>query len=176
MTWKSYAVVSGATVLAGWFAASPPSNAPTAAVPPPPQGRRAAPAAAADIQEQAARLQARVQAERQYAEPQRNLFRFEAGKPVDERLENGNGGDAPPGSAAEAPAAVPAPPPLTLSGIAEDQANGQISRTAVVSTPSGVQLVREGDELFGYRVVRVEGEAIELRAPDGRILRLSLAD
>jgi hypothetical protein len=72
--------------------------------------------------------------------------------------------------------AAPAPAPLTLSGIAEDQqTNGDVSRTAVVSTPSGVELVREGDQLLGYRVARIESEAVELVSlADGSVLRISL--
>jgi hypothetical protein len=175
MTWKSYAVVSSATVLAGWLASASPSNAPTPAVTRAPQTPRAGASAASDIADQAARLQARLRGERAYAEPQRNPFRFDARRSASDTFESRAERIPAPDISSDDAAPIP-PPPLTLSGIAEDQANGQISRTAVVSTPGGVQLVREGDELFGYRAVRVESDAIELSAPDGRILRLTLSN
>jgi hypothetical protein len=176
MTWKSYAAVSGATVLAGWLASSPPENAPaTAALPARPPASR--PDAAADIQVQAQRLQARLQVERDYAVPQRNLFRFEEGGDVaPDYVERGTAfePDREP-DAAPIEEAVPVPV-ITLSGIAEDQSpNGDVSRTAVLSAPSGVELVREGDQLLGYRVARIESDAVELvRVADGSSRRLTL--
>ena len=175
MTWKSYAAVSGATVLAGWLASSPPENAPaTAARParasaPRPQGD-------ADIEVQAQRLQTRLQVERDYAPPQRNLFRFEEGAdPAPESVERGTAFEPEPEPAAAVEAGPP-PPAMTLSGIAEDQSpTGDVARTAVLSGPSGVELVREGDQLPGYRVTRIESDAVELvRVADGTTHRLTL--
>ncbi len=166
MTWKSYAVVSGATVLAGWLASAPPSNAPAAArsVQSPATPRRSSPPAAGaptDIELQAMRLQARLRPEREYAQPGRDPFRFAARRT--------------PGPAAEReePIAEPPPPPpvnlappapvVSLSGVAEDQVDGRTVRTAVLSSPAGVLLVREGEEILGYyRVGRIESEAVEL--------------
>ena len=67
MNWKSYAAVSGATVLAGWFASTPPSNAPAGAPAPSAPQPAAAANAPTDIELQAMRLQARLGAERVYA-------------------------------------------------------------------------------------------------------------
>jgi hypothetical protein len=172
MSWKSYAVVSGATVLAGWLASTPPSNTPAATAP---AARR--PAArdvpASDIEREAERLQVRVQREVEYTQPQRNPFRFGAARPNVDR-----GGDLP--APAPPPVAVPVvapPPPVTLSGIAEDQNGPQVERTAIFSSPAGVLLVREGDLVLGdYRVGRIESEAVELVKSDGTTLRLTLSN
>ena len=174
MSWKSYAAVSGATVLAGWLASAPPSNVPD----------RAAPAVrlpatrdvrSPDIAREAERLQARVQREVEYTQPQRNPFRFGVARP-----EVNRGGDLPGPTPAPAPppVAVPIeePPPVTLSGIAEDQKGQELERTAILSSPSGVLLVREGDPVMGeYRVTRIESEAVELVKSDGSTLRLTLS-
>jgi hypothetical protein len=174
MSWKSYAAVSGATVLAGWLASAPPSNAPDRAAPAarPPVARDVR---SSDIEREAERLQARVQREVEYTQPQRNPFRFGAARP-----EVNRGGDLPGPTPASAPppVAVPIvapPPPVTLSGIAEDQKGQQTERTAILSSPSGVLLVREGEPVLGeYRVGRIESEAVELVKSDGTTLRLTL--
>jgi hypothetical protein len=177
VSWKAYAVVSGgATVLAGWLASTPPSNAPESAV----SARRPSAAPrdlpASDIEREAERLQVRVQREVEYAEPQRNPFRFGAS-----RADVDRGGDIP--AAAPPPALPPIvlppvapPPPVSLSGIAEDQDGQRVERTAILSSPSGVLLVREGDAVPGdYRVSRIEAEAVELVKTDGSTLRLTLS-
>jgi hypothetical protein len=173
MSWKSYAAVSGATVLAGWLASAPPSNAPERTAPAlrPPAARDAR---SPDIEREAERLQARVQREVQYTQPQRNPFRFGVARP-----EVNGGGDLPDPTPAPPPVAVPfvaPPPPVTLSGIAEDQKGEQMERTAILSSPEGVLLVREGDPVLAeYRVGRIESEAVELVKSDGTTLRLTLS-
>jgi len=178
MSWKSYAAVSGATVLAGWLASTPPASElqGTAVVSRQPQAR--VDAAASTIAHEADRLRVRVRREVDYAQPQRNPFRFGAG-----RAEVDRGGDIPAAATVTAtsePAAPipfnPPPPPVTLAGIAEDEkGGGQMERTAILSSPSGVLLVREGDVVIGdYRVGRIESEAVELVKTDGSILRLTL--
>ena len=180
MSWKSYAAVSGATVLAGWLASTPPANEPEGApvVSRQPATPRDA-AAASTIEHEADRLQVRVRREVDYTQPQRNPFRFGAA-----RADVDRGGDipAPPSVAApsEPPVVVPfvpPPPPVKLSGIAEDEKGGQMERTAILSSPSGVLLVREGDVVDAdYRVGRIESEAVELIKADGSRLRLSLTN
>ncbi|MBI3048693.1 MAG: hypothetical protein HYY76_10335 [Acidobacteria bacterium] len=158
MTWKSYAAVSGATVLAGWLASASPSNAPVQTEAPSRPQPAPASGTASDIEQQAMRLQARLRAERGYTEPARDPFRFaprRAPMVVRER------------PVAEAPVepidTAPPAPVVSLSGIAEDRVDGRIERTAVLSSPQGVLLVREGDEILGYyRVARIENEAVEL--------------
>ena len=52
-----------------------------------------------------------------------------------------------------------------------------MERTAILSSPSGVLLVREGDVVLGdYRVGRIESEAVELVKTDGSTLRLTLSN
>lgn len=173
MNWKSYAAVSGATVLAGWFASTPPSNAPAGAPAPSAPQPAAAANAPTDIELQAMRLQARLRAERAYAEPSRDPFRF---APRRERAAAVERAEA----IAESPAppvnTAPPAPAVSLSGIAEDLVDGRTVRTAVLSSPTGVLLVREGEEVLGYyRVARIEAEAVELISlSDGTSSRLSL--
>lgn len=176
MTWKSYAAVSGATVLAGWLASSPPSNAPVSGA----TSQRGAPAApstaGSDIEEQAARLQTRVRQETAYRDPQRNPFRFGARQAaVAQRSTSANMSVAPP--SVEAAPLLPQAPAVSLSGIAEDQVGERMERTAILSTPSDVLLVREGDEVMGgqYRVTKIDAGAVELlKLADGTTLRLAL--
>lgn len=172
MTWKSYAAVSGATVLAGWLASSPSTNAPTSVVARSPSPRRDA-QPASDIEQQATRLQSRLRAERAYSAPQRNPFRFDAreaaGSEIAER-------DPIPELPTDPVDLAPPAPPVSVAGIAEEQTDGGVVRTAILSSPMGVLLVREGEEILGYyRVTRIEGEAVEVVGlADGVPLRLTL--
>jgi hypothetical protein len=71
---------------------------------------------------------------------------------------------------------VPPAPRVSLSGVAEDQIDGRPLRTAVLSSPTGVLIVREGEEILGYyRVDRIESDAVELVAiGSGMTRRLAL--
>ena len=173
MTWKSYAAVSGATLLAGWLASAPPANAPTtsAGVEPPAVGEL--PRAAAQIEDEAARLQAGIREQAVYREPERNPFSFGSRGPA--RAASEAVVEAPP---AEAFVPTPPPPPVTLAGIAEDQVAEVMQRTAILSSPSGVLLVKEGDDVLGqYRVSKIESSAVVLtRISDGGSVRLILAN
>lgn len=185
MTWKSYAAVSGATVLAGWLASAQPSNAPAGAQSP--QIRSGSDSRVArgaqtptttanaptDIELQAMRLQARLRPEREYPQPMRDPFRFAARRSAATPIGREPVADAPP----PAPANLPPPAPqVSLSGIAEDEVDGRPVRAAVLSTPAGVLIVREGEEILGfYRVARIEPDAVELVAKgDGATRRISL--
>lgn len=176
MNWKATAAVSGATLLAGWLAAAPPEQSPSSAAPARPPSSPNVPAAAADIQEQATRLQARLRPGADYRDPERNLFQFGSRA----RAERAATSYAPP---VAAPAPVesfvpqPTPPmPVTLSGVASDQVGDRTERTAILSSPAGVLLVREGDDVLGiYRVARVGEDAVELlRLADGATVRIAL--
>ena len=121
-------------------------------------------------------MQARVRREATYAQPQRNPFRFSrlsAGRPL-ARPDRDVPEPRPPDDTLT-PAVSP-PPPVSLSGIAEDQVGQRLERTAILSSPAGVLLVHEGDDVLGqYRVAKVESEAVELvKLSDGTTLRLSL--
>jgi len=172
MTWKSYIVMSGAGVLSMWFVASLPSRMPGSVPPPQPREAAAAAAAASEIEEQANRLQARLQQEALYREPGRNLFRFSPKR-------------APQATSSEVVAIPPLPEleptsppplPLRLAGIAADQEGTEIVRTAILSSFSGVILARPGDDVLGrFRVTAVEDEAVELvTLSDGTPVRLTL--
>jgi hypothetical protein len=172
MTWKSYAAVSGATALATWIASYAPSSAPAGDMTVPPPRAEAIAAAASDIEEETARLQARLRAAAVYREPERNPFRFGVPGPG-----IGTAGDpGEPLPPAEPFVFEPPPPSVSLAGIAEEGTGERVERTAVLSSPAGVLLVREGDVVLGqYRVVRVEGGAVELvTLADGSTLRLTL--
>ena len=75
-----------------------------------------------------------------------------------------------------APVAPPAPvePPFKLIGIAED--NG--ARTAILSSPSQLQMVHIGDNVTAgattYRVTGVSADTVELTSADSTVLRLAL--
>jgi len=175
MTWKSTAVVSAAGLLATWLASGPQlrNSAPAAYATSPTAARTEA--AAAEIQEQASRLHVRIQEVIAYREPSRNPFRFST------RLQTRPA----PAPAADSPhpeseplTSVPARPTLliALSGIAQDTVDGQTVRTAIMSTPDGVQLVKEGDMLAGqYKVTAVGADAVEfVKVSDGATVRLGL--
>ena len=157
MTWKSYAAVSGATVLAGWFASTPPPNAPTHSTSGSASRSRAATSVSSDIEQQAVRLQSRGRADRPFPESERNPFRFES-----RAASHREAVIEPRSPEATAPAEAPRPM-VSVSGIAEDQVDGRTERTAILSSPAGILLVHEGEEVLGrYRVVRIESEAVEL--------------
>ena len=70
---------------------------------------------------------------------------------------------------------VPAAPPLRLVGLAEDAAADGPVRTAILSSPGGVLLVKDGDVVLSrYRVTKVSADAVDLIDADNRVLHLSL--
>jgi len=70
----------------------------------------------------------------------------------------------------------PAPAPLKLSGIAEDEMPDGVVRTAIISGLGQLFLVKEGDSFADrYRVLRVSSDVVELTdLVDGNVLRLAL--
>jgi hypothetical protein len=68
-------------------------------------------------------------------------------------------------------------PVLSLTGIASDVVDGKAMRSAVVSLPAGVLIVREGESVAGlYTVVAIGEDSIELESTGDqsrRTLRLS---
>ena len=175
MTWKSYAAVSGAGLLATYLVSAPPTIAPghPTAARPDAVSRPASPSA--DIQEQAQRLQTRVRADTEFHPPSRNPFRFgaRAAKP------GARSSPAPSARIPETPAAVPSeppppPPPIRLSGIVTNTVDGVRQRAAVLNTVGGVITAREGEMAGAYRIVRVDEDAVEVVGPDGVSRRLNL--
>jgi len=113
--------------------------------------------------------------ERAYPAPARNPFRFASRQPG-AGLAPAAAPAAPPELSVPPGAVAPVLPRVALAGIAEDTVNGRVDRTAVVSGPEGVLLVREGQEILGrYRVARIESEAVDLVGlADGETRRLTL--
>ena len=167
MNWKSTAVVSGATLLATWFGwTTTPQHTPVASVPSP--ARDVRPAGAPDIQEQARKLEHRVQTQVEFADPTRNPFMFARRKPEAAKTTAAT-------AAASHPLTVqpvlPPPVPLTLAGIASTSANQQ---TAILDTPQGVVLAKEGDHVGTFTVAHVTDMGVELVDADGTARTLTL--
>jgi hypothetical protein len=171
MTWKSYVLASGVTLIATYMASGPVTQSETAQ-----PARRAStrPNAANDIEEQAVRLQSRLRPRTDYAEPSRNPFRFNRRR--GSSAGNGEGVAVTEPRIVASPLTLPpAPPAITLSGVAADVVDGTTQLTAILSTPQGVLLVKEGDAAGPlYRVVKIEEAAVELvSVVDGSARRLS---
>lgn len=171
MTWKTTAGASGLMLVATWLASHSPVGGPR-------QPPSAAPSAAhtesasAEIQREADRLHDRLQQAAAYREPSRNPFRFGAPRPP------ARPAPAEPAITIEEMPAAPAPatPRLTLSGIAEDVAGEQVVRTAIISSPETLHLVKVGDVVGEmYRVAVITADGVELvRLDDQSVVRLSL--
>ena len=167
MNWKSTAVVSGATLLATWFGwTTTPQHTPVASVPSP--ARDVRPAGAPDIQEQARKLEHRVQTQVEFADPTRNPFMFAHRKPAAGKTV------AAAAAAPDRPAVQPvgpAPIALSLAGIASTSPNQQ---TAILDTPQGVVLAKEGDHVGTFTVAHVTDMGVELVDADGSTRTLTL--
>ena len=170
MTWKSYALVSGAGLLATYLASPPllPQNDTPAA---PAASGDAASDPAVDIEEEAARLHARLRAEAVFRAPARDPFRF-GERPVRRTPPRAEVA----AQAGEPPPAVPEPPFLVLSGIATDIVDGEPHHTAVLTTASDVLLVRAGEKVGSeYTVRAITADRIDLESTvDGTIRQLHL--
>jgi hypothetical protein len=124
-----------------------------------------------DLNDAAARLQARLMTAPRPRAEARNPFEF--GQAPAPRL-------APAVSVAPvaAPAAPvePLPPPFALTGVAERKTGETLERTAILTGDNQIYFAKSGDRLLGrYDVTAVGVEAIELREIDGgRIIRLGL--
>jgi hypothetical protein len=169
MTWKSYAALSGAGLLATYLASAPPTLTPGRAPAAPPASETGAARLSDDIQEQAARLGSRVREEVAFRPPARNPFRFGARPPAPRAAVASPPASAPPAVSEPVP-----PPPIRLNGIATSTIDGMPQRVAVLLTAGGVVEARAGDMAGAYRVVRVEDDAVEVVGPDGVNRRLSL--
>jgi hypothetical protein len=172
MTWKSTAFASGLAVVGTWLASLAPMTGPgpeTSVIPTPERTETAA----IEIQREADRLHERLRQVAAYRQPDRNPFRFvEPGAPLAAPTRQ------PIVTVEEMPEGPPAPPTLrvTLSGIGEDTVDNQIVRTAFISTPDNVFLVKVGDAVADmYKVSSIGPDAVELtRLDDGATVRLAL--
>src|SRR5437763_8615710 len=164
ITKRTVAVVVVLGALAAWLAAAATSGVRSAApvVTPPAQIDLRGAALSAEIE----RLHDRL---RPSAAPDhgRNLFQFARTRALTHGAVSVAAVDAP---APPPPAAVELP--FKLIGIAEDGG----ARTAILSSPAQLLMVRDGDLVAStYRVTGISADAVELTATaDGAILRLAL--
>src|SRR3712207_4427990 len=144
MTWKLYALVSAGAFLATYVVSSPKTelahaNA-SASVP-----RNASQVAGeSEIEALADSLRVRLRTESALRAPARDPFQFQT------RVIQKAPVSAPPPAAVEN--VLPPPPPmpvLSLTGIATDIVDGAPQRSAVLSAPAGVLIVREGESVGG---------------------------
>ena len=160
--------VGGGGVLATWLAVAPEQSGPAPAAPLSRPSVVNGPSAEM-LNAQAEKLRART-AIVALGPSTRNPFRFSAAKTTtpDRRAL-----DSAPAAVSEA--VVPAPPALTLSGIAEKKTPEGMQRTAVLSSDGQIYLVKEGDAVAAvFSVVRIDSEAVLLRNLNGAELRLVL--
>lgn len=176
MTWKSTAAASGLAVVGTWLASYAPVGGPREQPSVTPSVARTE-TAAAEIQREAQRLHQRLRQSTGYRSPARNPFEFGARRAHAPAFR-------PPSMTAEnaVPGVDPPPPTLLikLSGIAEDVvadgAGGEtVVRTAIVSTPDDVHLVKTGDVIADtYKVGAIGPATVELvRLDNGSTIQLS---
>jgi hypothetical protein len=125
----------------------------------------------AELASEVARLRERLRPSVRPSEASRNLFRFTRSE-VAARESAGRSATDQPTEAA--PAVLP--PAFRLSGVAEDPGPNGAVRTAVISSPGELFLVKEGDLVTPrYRVVRISAEVVELVEVGTNVpLRLSM--
>jgi hypothetical protein len=119
-----------------------------------------------------ARLRDRLRPTVAPREPRRNLFQFSAVRPPSVPA-----APRPPVSeAAPVVAAAPPAPPFKLIGVAEDAGPAGPVRTAIVSAPGQLFLVKEGQNVtLRYRVTKISADVVELQdLGDLTTLRLAL--
>ena len=173
MTWKSTAVAGVATLTATWLASYAPERRPAAERSTVPSIARTE-TAAAEIQHEANRLHARLAEIGAYRDPSRNPFRFNSHRRAAQAPR-----PEPTISVEDLPGEPePAPPTLrlTLDGIAEDTVGDEQVRTAIISTPNDVLLVKMGDRIGDqFTVAAIAADAVELvRIDTGATVRLAL--
>ncbi len=172
MTWRSTAAASGAMVVATWLASHAPVGGPrqqAASVPSPAHTE----AAAAEIQREADRLHSRLNRVASYKLPSRNPFEF-SNRPTERALPRQpvvRVSEVPPPAVPQTPT-----PRMMLSGIGEDIVGDQVIRTAIISTPDNVHIVKIGDTIGdAYKVMSIDADAVDLaRLDGGATLRLAL--
>ena len=160
---------SGAVVV--WMAAGATSVS-RPSTPSPRLADRAVEASGAQLASEITKLHERL---RPTATPSqsRDLFRYAPSSAVSAV---GRAASLPLESLAPSPVTLPAPPLLTLVGIAEDGAADTVVRTAIVSGFNDLFLVKEGEGVtLRYRVAKILPDAVELiDSLDQSLLRLPL--
>ncbi|PYR61017.1 MAG: hypothetical protein DMF91_10840 [Acidobacteria bacterium] len=162
-------VVGGA--LAAWLAAAMTSDQ-RDLTSRPAERNAAADARSETLAAEVARLHERLRPTAEPREPARNLFQFTAIRPRPAP-------PAPKAALTEATPVVPVappPPPFKLIGVAEDAGPAGPVRTAIVSGPGQLFLVKEGQNVtLRYRVIKISADVVELQdLGDKTTLRLAL--
>jgi hypothetical protein len=138
----------------------------------PPDGSRtkAVETSGAELAAEIERLRERLRPTIPPQQPARNLFQYER-RPSSRAVAKPDPVTAP----IETPP-PPAPPTMTLIGIAEDPGADGVIRTAIISGFGDVFLVKEGESVTSrYKVARISGDVVELSdATDASIIRLAL--
>jgi hypothetical protein len=148
-----------ALAIASWFASASTSGVRPPIAPLPPPKPAAIDWSVAALQSEVSRLHDRIGPTASPA-GSRDLFRFSARTP--RRPLGAVPNRAPMAEADVAPPVAPRPS-LKLIGIAEDASADGIVRTAIVSGPGDVYLVKAGDTVAGqYRVEQVSTDAVQL--------------
>jgi hypothetical protein len=162
-------VVVGLPVAAWLYAAATSGSRPTVVVPAERTSRIEARSEA--LAAEVARLHERLRPDATPRQPARNLFAFTARAAAPAPI-------APRPALSEAAVQIPIapPPPFKLIGVAEDAGPGGLVRTAIVSAPGQVFLVKEGDTIATrFRVLKISADVVELTdTGDASTLRLAL--
>ncbi len=170
MTWKSTVFVSGAGLLATWLASVPSLSTTPTLTTPRAEPRNISAPVSSEIADEADRLERRSRSDDTYRTSSRNLFRFGPARPSSHTSRT----PAVPAVADVMPAAPVVS--IRLSGVAMDRVGEREVRTAILSTPTGVVLAREGEEIApGWTVSTIDAESVGLTRPDGSMLTLPLS-
>ena len=174
---RAAAYIGGGVLLAAWLSSAATSPQYSEQAPAPtPQGTSGHDAIGFDMQEQAARLRAKLASAPVPQQPARNPFTF-VNRDEPRMRERVHAAALPEHAPALSAPVVDVEPPLSLVGMAEKQTPAGPVRTAVI-TGSGDELflVSEGDELAGrYRVMVIAVDAVELQhLSTGAVRRLVL--
>ena len=164
MNWKATTAATGVTTLAGWLMNSWLATVPATGTVP---ERRAA-REMTEIVREAERLHRGVASIAPFEQPTRNPFRFSE-RPL----------PAPRPEPALAPFPLPEPPPLpppiSLTAIGVDVVDGVPQRVAILNTPQGIVIAKEGDVVGDHRVQTIGDEGVELVSTrDDSVRRLSV--
>jgi hypothetical protein len=170
MIWRWTAAASGAMVVATWLASHAPVGGPREQPVSVPSAAHTE-TAAAEIQREADRLHSRLNRVASYKLPSRNPFRFDDRAAVRPIARQPIIKEIPPPVDPEPPAIR-----IVLSGIGEDVEGDQVIRTAIISTPEDVHILKIGDTIGDtYKVTKIDADAVELaRLDDGSVLQLTL--
>lgn len=147
--------------LASWLASATTTSVRPPVVPLPPPKSAPIDRSVALLQSEVSRLHERL-APTIVPSGSRDLFRFSA-RPAERRRVVASPRPAPSAVAADAAPAAPPRPALALIGVAEDTDADTLVRTAILSGPGDVYLVKPGDTLRGqFRVEQVSADAVQL--------------